>query len=148
MDPLAMTAAAPPAAPLLPYGFAKRHGVVVLALDEAARVGLREGADPLALTEARRVLGRPLAIERLSRQEFERRLSETYAGDGLGDRAAEDLDMPGGLDSLAEEIPAAADLLDSQDDAPIIRLINGVIAEAIRRELLRGVGSHWHQVTI
>ncbi|WP_333585355.1 type II secretion system ATPase GspE [Phenylobacterium sp.] len=128
-----MTAAAPPAAPLLPYGFAKRHGVVVLALDEAARVGLREGADPLALTEARRVLGRPLAIERLSRQEFERRLSETYAGDGLGDRAAEDLDMPGGLDSLAEEIPAAADLLDSQDDAPIIRLINGVIAEAIRR---------------
>lgn len=119
--------------PILPYGFAKRHGVVLLALDEAAHVGLREGADPLALTEARRVLGRALKIERLPRTEFERRLSEAYAGDSLGDGAGEDLDMPGGLDSLADDIPAAADLLDSQDDAPIIRLINGVIAEAIRR---------------
>jgi general secretion pathway protein E len=31
-----------------------------------------------------------------------------------------------------EDIPAAADLLDATDDAPIIRLINGVIAEAAR----------------
>ena len=126
-----------PAHPLLPYGFAKRHGVVLLGVDEAAegaaRVGLREGADPLALTEARRALGRPLKVEPLPRTEFERRLSEAYAGDGFAATGAEDLDMPGGLDSLAEDIPAAADLLESQDDAPIIRLINGVIAEAIRR---------------
>jgi general secretion pathway protein E len=36
------------------------------------------------------------------------------------------------LDSLVDDIPAAADLLESQDDAPIIRLINGLIAEAAR----------------
>jgi general secretion pathway protein E len=119
--------------PILPYGFAKRHGVVLLGLDDVAHVGLREGADPIALGEARRVLGRALRIERLTRPDFERRLSEAYAGDGLGGGAADDLDMPAGLDSLADEIPAAADLLDSQDDAPVIRLINGVIAEAIRR---------------
>ena len=119
--------------PLLPYGFAKRHGVVLLAVDEVAHVGLREGADPLALVEARRALGRALSVQSLPRAEFERRLSEAYADDGLPAGGADDLDMPGGLDSLAEDIPAAADLLDSQDDAPIIRLINGVIAEAIRR---------------
>lgn len=125
-----MEAAGPP---LLPYGFAKRHGVVLLGVDEVAHVGLRDGADPLALIEARRALGRALKVHALPRAEFERRLSEAYADDGLSAGGSDDLDMPGGLDSLAEDIPAAADLLDSQDDAPIIRLINGVIAEAIRR---------------
>ncbi|MFT4933708.1 MAG: general secretion pathway protein E [Pseudoalteromonas distincta] len=119
--------------PLLPYGFAKRHGVVLLSVDDVAQVGLREGADPMALVEARRALGRAISVQTLPRAEFERRLSETYADDGLPAGGADDLDMPGGLDSLAEDMPAAADLLDSQDDAPIIRLINGVIAEAIRR---------------
>ena len=119
-----------PAAPVLAYGFAKQHGVVLLGLDARAHVGLREGADPIALLEARRVLGRPLEVETLPRAEFERRLSHTYAGDGLAAPGADDL--PGTLEGLVEDIPAAADLLDTQDDAPIIRLINGLIAEAVR----------------
>jgi general secretion pathway protein E len=36
------------------------------------------------------------------------------------------------LDLLAEGIPTAEDLLDTADDAPAIRLINGVIADAAR----------------
>ena len=43
--------------PTLSYGFAKRAGVLLLSLGETARVALREGADPAALVEARRVLG-------------------------------------------------------------------------------------------
>src|SRR3546814_4169346 len=37
------------------------------------------------------------------------------------------------LDILAADIPTADDLLDSADDAPAIRLINGIIAEAARQ---------------
>lgn len=117
--------------PHLAYGFAKRHGVIVLEAGERVRVGLREGADARALIEARRALGRPLEVEALSRSAFDRQLSEAYAGEGLASASgAGDLH---GLDSLADDIPAAADLLDSQDDAPIIRLINGLIAEAVRQ---------------
>jgi general secretion pathway protein E len=119
-------------APQLPYAFARKSGVVLLDADEQARVGLREGADPLALVEARRVLGMPLVVERLSRSEFDRRLSEIYAGDPIADGDADDLAMPDGLDGLIDDIPAAADLLDGADDAPVIRLINGIIAEAVR----------------
>ena len=118
--------------PSLPYGFAKRHGVLLLDAGEVARVGLREGADPKALIEARRVLGRPLAVEALSQAAFDRQLSEVYAGDHLAATDGDDLDMPAGLDSLIDDIPAAADLLDTADDAPVIRLINGIIAEAVR----------------
>ncbi|MDY6925209.1 MAG: type II secretion system ATPase GspE [Pseudomonadota bacterium] len=118
--------------PTLPYGFAKRHGVILLDAGEIALVGLREGADPAALVETRRALGRPLRIERLSQADFDRRLSQVYAGDHLNAADGEDLDMPSGLDSLIDDIPAAADLLDTADDAPVIRLINGIIAEAVR----------------
>ena len=118
--------------PSLPYGFAKRHGVLLLDAGDVARVGLREGADPKGLIEARRVLGRPLAVEPLSQAAFDRQLSEIYAGDHLAAADGEDLDMPAGLDSLIDDIPAAADLLDTADDAPVIRLINGIIAEAVR----------------
>ncbi len=119
--------------PVLAYGFAKKHGIVVLSLGERAVVGLREGADPASLMEARRALGRPLSVETLARQAFERRLSEVYAGDGLASASgAEALDLSGHLDDLVDDMPAAADLLEAEDDAPIIRLINGLIAEAVR----------------
>lgn len=117
--------------PTLPYAFAKRHGVVVLDMGEIAGVGLRQGADALALVETRRALGRPLRVEGLTPAEFDRRLSDVYAAEGLG--AEDDLALPSGLDGLVDDIPAADDLLDSADDAPVIRLINGVIAEAVRQ---------------
>jgi len=118
--------------PTLPYGFAKRRGVILLDVGEVAVVGLREGADAQALIETRRALGRPLRVERLSQAEFDRRLSQVYAGDHLTATDGDDLAMPSGLDSLIDDMPAAADLLDTADDAPVIRLINGVIAEAVR----------------
>ncbi|WP_309091828.1 type II secretion system ATPase GspE [Phenylobacterium sp.] len=118
--------------PRLDYGFAKKNGVLLLDLGETAVVGLREGGEPAALIETRRALRVPLRVELLSRAEFERRLSEAYAGEGLA-APAEDFEMAGGLDHLVDELPATADLLDAQDDAPIIRLINGVLAEAVRQ---------------
>ena len=119
-------------APRLPYGFARRHGVLLLDAGDIAVVALREGADLLALVETRRAVGRPLQVERMDAAAFDRRLSDVYAEETLSGADAE-LDMPGGLDDLANDLPAAEDLLDSADDAPVIRLINGVIAEAVRQ---------------
>jgi general secretion pathway protein E len=120
------------AAAALPYAFARRHGVLLLDLADTARVGLREGADPTALVEVRRSLGRPLSVETLAAGAFDRALSEVYAdAGGLGaPGAALALD---GIDGHLDDLPTAADLLDTQDDAPVIRLINGLIAEAARR---------------
>jgi general secretion pathway protein E len=119
----------------LPYAFAKRHGVTLVAeANGLAQVALREGADPRALIEVRRVLGRPLKVEPASPEQFDRLLSETYAMD---ERAAADaagsLGLGDELSHLASDLPTADDLLDSADDAPAIRLINGIIADAARR---------------
>lgn len=115
---------------VLDYAFAKRHGLVLLSLDGEATFGLRDGFDPLALIEARRALGVPLKLQPLATPAFDRKFSEVYAGAGLASASGDDLD--GSLGHLLEDMPTAADLLDPQDDAPVIRLINGLIAEAVR----------------
>ncbi len=120
----------------LSYAFARDKGLVLLAMaDGRAQLGVRKGADPFALVEARRVLRQPLSLKSLSVQDFERALTEHYARTGVsGDEAEAALDAPGGLASLVEGLPETADLLDGDDDAPVIRLINGLIYEAVNRK--------------
>ena len=123
------------AVPALPYAFARAHGVLRLPdADGHARVALRSGSDARVLAEVRRVVARPIAVERMDAPAFDRALSQAYAGAGLGDAADIDADaLPESLDALLDAMPEAADLLASDDDAPVIRLINGVIAEGMRQ---------------
>ena len=115
----------PPVA--LPYAFARRFGVVL----DGDAVALREGSDPRALIEVRRVLGRAFDIVVVAPAAFDRLLSDNYAMDGQATAAAA-VGMGDELDIIAEGLPTAEDLLDTADDAPAIRLINGIIADAAR----------------
>lgn len=123
------------AAPLtIPYPFARRFGV---ALDGGERdpltVAMREGGDPKVLLELRRHLARPFDVRFVSAEAFDTLLSDRYAMDGqAAAMAAGTLGLDGDLDLLAGDLPTAEDLLDSADDAPAIRLINGIIADAAR----------------
>jgi len=118
----------------LSYPFAKDHGILCLELGETARLALREGASGEALIEARRQLGRPVTTEALSPADFDRRLSELYTSQGVDTgEIGDDADGEEEFASLLDEMPRTADLLDADDDAPVIRLINGLIAEAVRR---------------
>ena len=121
------------ATPVLPYGFAKRFGVVITGSDDVAvQVGLRQGDDPRVLAEVRRIAGRPLAVHVVAAAGFDRLLSGNYALGGFTGAAIDGSDE---LGFLVDNIPSADDLLDTQDDAPIIRLINGLIAEAARQNV-------------
>ncbi len=123
-----------PAAHRFAYAFAKDAGVMLLGeADGRAVLGVRGRPTAAALIEARRAAGRPVSIETLNPEDFERRLSETYAVAGVGaDDLAEDLEARDDLAAIAEDLPQTADLLDASDDAPVIRLINALFAEAVR----------------
>ena len=119
-------------APRLDYAYAKGNGVVLLNAEAPWRVGMRAGANPLALVEVRRVLGAPFEVVELAPPAFDEALSKTYAVSSEAARSiAQAFEAESSLDALADSADATADLLDSQDDAPVIRLINGLIAEAI-----------------
>lgn len=119
---------------MLRYTFARDHGFAVKALDEScAQVVMREDANPLLLAEVRRALGLPLSIERLEKPAFDALLSDLHAVEGIN--SGIDEEMPSeSLDSALEGMPAVADLLASEDDAPVIRLINSLLAEAVKNK--------------
>ncbi len=101
--------------------------------DGAISLGVRAGADLMAIIEARRALGRPLRFTSLDAGRFERELSEAYARSAIENEEADAMDSHGDLHSLIDDIPQTADLLDGDDDAPVVRLINGLIYEAVKR---------------
>ena len=122
---------APAAAPLrsLPFAFAKRHGVLL----REHGLQVRRGASLTAVQEAQRFAGRVLPLEWLEAEAFEQQLSLAYQRDSSEVRQmAEGLGAEMDLASLAELTPESGDLLEQEDDAPIIRLINAILSEAIK----------------
>jgi general secretion pathway protein E len=117
------------------YAFAKRHGVILDHANGAGPVRLlhRSGLRLAALAEARRLAGVPLQCEELADDAFGQALARAYQSD-----SSESMQMVEGLGdtmdlaSLAEMVPEAEDLMEQEDDAPIIRLINALLTEAIR----------------
>ncbi|HEX8873998.1 MAG TPA: ATPase, T2SS/T4P/T4SS family, partial [Nitrosospira sp.] len=128
-------AAAPTAIPIaIPYAFVKANGVVVTAVaDGLADVAVRGGARTGALAELRRVLGVSLRARRIGADEFEELVSRLYNDSGAGAAAlADDLAQELDLSRLLQDLPKIEDLLESQDDAPVIRLINALFTQALR----------------
>ncbi|MFM2289565.1 MAG: hypothetical protein RL684_2708, partial [Pseudomonadota bacterium] len=116
------------AAPALPFAFARRHGLLVRTLaDGAAECVYRPPVSPLALAEARRHVGLPFKLVPIAADAFDALLQATYEGGSESMQAVEGLEETTDLAHLAQDLPEQADLLESNDDAPIIRLINAVL---------------------
>lgn len=120
--------------PHLSYVFAKRHGVLATELtDDHVNVVYRPGVTLQSLVELRRSLGLPLRPTPVSADSFETLLQEFYERDSSGAaRMMEDLGEEIDLNQVALQLPEPEDLLESADDAPIIRLINALLTEAIK----------------
>jgi general secretion pathway protein E len=117
--------------PRLPFAFARRHGVLIRAVvDGTADCVYRAPASAMALAETRRYLQLPLKLTAVESAVFDDLLRKTYEGGGESMQIG--LEDTTDLAHLAQELPEQADLLESDDDAPIIRLINAVLTQAIR----------------
>ena len=117
----------------LPFAWSKRHGVT---LDPAEREVLyAQGAEVLALAEAARLAGPGVRWRSVDDEAFGEALARIYERDASeAQRIAEDAGESLLLEDLAQAVPNAGDLLEQEDDAPIIRLINAILTEALRRE--------------
>jgi len=126
-----------PTALRLSYAFSRSQGVLVLPLPEddggPVPVLAREDAEPSAITETRRILARPIALEYVSRSSFETRLTEVYGrSDSSAAEVVADAGLDLGLQALVQELPSIEDLLAKQDDAPVIRMVNALLLQAAR----------------
>jgi len=118
----------------IPYSFAKSQGVLLLKVtQEGAAVSLRADAAPGVLAEVRRVLAVPVHATRISVAEFERELAAAYGqAEGSAASMVDDVEQDMDLSQLVNDLPKIEDLLDADSDAPVIRMINALLTQAVR----------------
>lgn len=120
----------------LPFSFAKRHGVLITQQEDNAPVVIyRNQPNVTILNELRRHIDVPVKLEHVDDETFGRLLVKNYETDsGTAMQMAEDLSESMDLFDLMHELPKPEDLLEKQDDAPIIRLLNALLSEAIKED--------------
>ena len=117
--------------PRLTYGFAQSEGVILVPQDETLICQYRAGATPAALIEAQRIARASLTYTEISAAAFEGALGATYR-DSSSEAAQVAADADDDLASLADTAASVDDLLAQNDDAPVVRLINALLLEAVR----------------
>ncbi len=119
---------------LLPYPFAKSKGVLAARVkDGALEVWIKPYPQASTLAEVRRMAGKPLREVLLTPEEFEHCLALAYTREPSdAEMIVEDMGESVDLAKLTEQLPEIADLLETENDAPIIRLINALLTQAVR----------------
>ena len=115
----------------LPFSFASTFGVML----EDGKVLHKPDVSARTLVELRRHLGRAFELEELSEDQFKAKLTSSYqSGDGEAQQAVDEMGAEFDLSALAEDIPEDGDLLAGEGDAPVIRLINAVLSQAVQEK--------------
>jgi len=117
--------------PRLSFSFAEQHGV----LFDNGEVIFHGVISAHILLELQRVLGQGFTLTEVGEDDFKKRLTREYqSGDGAAQRAVEDLGAEMDLSQIADDIEQRTDLLAGDDDAPVIRLINAILTQAVREK--------------
>ena len=117
----------------LPYTFARECSILASqTINGNLTVWASDKTAPTAIAEVARRHGRMQLIQ-LSHAELELAIDRAYAGSGgdaaqVVDEVESDLDLA----KLMSDLPAIEDLLESADDAPVIRMINALLTQALR----------------
>ncbi len=118
----------------IPYSFAKSRGVLLQRISpEGAEVSVRGDVSATVLAELIRVLGVPVRGARLAAEEFERALAASYGqSEGSAASMVDDVEQDMDLSQLVNDLPRIEDLLEADSDAPVIRMINALLTQAVR----------------
>src|SRR6476469_5496975 len=120
---------------LLPYAFARDHALLAQrgpTPDTGVEIWVSEATAPRAIAEVSRRFGR-VKLKRMDRETLDAAIARAYAGSGndaaqVIDEYESDLDLA----KMIQDMPAVEDLLESADDAPVIRMINALLTQSLR----------------
>ncbi|WP_413665694.1 type II secretion system ATPase GspE [Microbulbifer sp. CNSA002] len=130
----AETGTGTPAIRRLPYAFAKRHKVLLTEQEGKPLCQYVAPLSPSAVAEVQRISGAAVSLEAVEEDVFQgalQRLYENREGGNLSEveGLGEDLDLA----AVADSLPETEDLLEQEDDAPIVKLINAIFAESLKQ---------------
>ena len=123
---------------LLPYAFARDHRLLLEDDGQQLTLWVCAESDRSALSEVMRVHGASQPQwQSLGGPALNQRIQQAYAyaqGESGGSAAAvvSEVESAADLSRMMQELPAVEDLLETSDDAPIIRMLNALLTQAAR----------------
>ncbi|HAL40096.1 MAG TPA: type II secretion system protein GspE [Polaromonas sp.] len=117
---------------LLPYAFARTHQLLLGEDAGQLILWLHAASDRQALSEVLRRY-EVQAVETLATETLAQRISSAYAqGESSAATVVSEVESDADLSRMMQELPAVEDLLETSDDAPIIRMLNALLTQAAR----------------
>lgn len=120
----------------IPFSFAKKHGIFISNVDNSQlELSYLEGISLSILSEVGRELSGPLIFKPVTHELFELLLTNVYQRNAIeAKQVVNDIDDDLDLFQLVEELPLVEDLLETNSSAPIIKLINALLTEAVKEQ--------------
>jgi len=118
----------------VPYGYARQNQLLVSAVSgDAIEVWVGETTPAHALAELTRTLPMRVVPVRKPSAELAAAIASAYAQqEGSAASVVDEVESDLDLSRLLQDIPKIEDLLETEDDAPIIRMINALLTQAAR----------------
>jgi len=118
----------------VPYGYARQNQLLVSGVSgDAVEVWIGDATPPHALAELSRTLPLRLVPVRKPREELAAAIARAYAQqEGSAASVVDEVESDLDLSRLLQDLPKIEDLLETEDDAPIIRMINALLTQAAR----------------
>ena len=118
----------------VPYAFARDNLILLRPLSERdAEAWIGESTPITALNEVMRVFPgrvRPVVV---ATEKLSQAISQAYAHhEGSAQQVVGDIEGEFDISRMMQEVPDVEDLLETADDAPIIRMINALLTQATR----------------
>jgi len=118
------------------YSFAKNRGATILQQHENGDITLAvsKQASPAAIAELQRLSKKTVELQFFEVKAYQQVIQKIYHHQqSMTDDVVADMDnSEAELSEIAEVLAEPEDLLESNDDAPIIRLINALLADAVK----------------
>src|SRR4051812_23384493 len=116
----------------LPYAFARSHQLLLEEEGDQLVLWHAAAPSPSALAEIVRKYG-VRSMQQLDAGELAQRISVAYSqGESSAATIVSEVQNDADLSRMMQELPAVADLLETSDDAPIIRMLNALLTQAAR----------------
>lgn len=116
----------------LPYAFARTHKLLLLDDGHDLSLSCSDTTSPGALGEVMRKYS-VRHVERVPGDALVQRISAAYAqGESSAATVVSEVENDADLSRMMQDLPAVEDLLESADDAPIIRMLNALLTQAAR----------------
>ena len=120
----------------LPYAFARTASLLLEDSGQGLTLWHDGHPEPGHLGEVMRRFGHgpaPLSLQQEDAASLAQRISQAYAqGEGSAAAIVSEVESDADLSRIMQELPAVEDLLESADDAPIIRMLNALLTQAAR----------------